>query len=88
MIVRNGQKLGSVLVSREEPSAGPAPEPEPATPVVPVRPPTSGPGSGAPAWREYAAAVTGTPVEEWSTLSRDEIVELLDKPEEELTNGA
>lgn len=43
-----------------------------------MRPPTSGPGSGVAAWREYAAAVTKTAVESWAALSREEIVELLD----------
>lgn len=38
----------------------------------------SGPGSSVAAWREYAAASTGTPVEQWGRFSRDEIVELLD----------
>jgi hypothetical protein len=42
------------------------------------RPPTSGPGSGVTAWRAYAAAVTDSPVESWSELSREEIIELLD----------
>lgn len=42
------------------------------------RPPKSGPGSGIEAWREYAAKMTNSPVESWSTLSRDEIIELLD----------
>lgn len=44
----------------------------------PERPPTSGPGSSIAAWREYAAAVTDSPVESWQSLSREEIVELLD----------
>ena len=43
----------------------------------PQRPPTSGPGSGAAAWRAYAAAVTDSPVESWDSLSRDEVMELL-----------
>jgi hypothetical protein len=30
------------------------------------------------AWRAYAAAVTDSPVESWSELSREEIIELLD----------
>lgn len=30
------------------------------------------------AWREYAAAVTESPVESWGELSREEIIELLD----------
>jgi hypothetical protein len=42
------------------------------------RPPTSGPGSGVTAWRAYAAAVTDSPVESWSEMSREEIIELLD----------
>lgn len=44
----------------------------------PERPPTSGPGSGVAAWREYAAAVTGSPAESWAALSREEVIELLD----------
>jgi hypothetical protein len=44
----------------------------------PQKPPTSGPGSGAEAWRAYAAAVTGSPVESWESLSRDEVKELLE----------
>lgn len=47
----------------------------------PVRPPESGPGSGVAAWREYAAAVTGSDIDAWSSLSRDEIIELLDEDE-------
>lgn len=50
--------------------------------VAPARPPTSGPGSGAPVWREYAAAVTGTDPGEWAGYTRDQIIELLDSPEE------
>lgn len=42
------------------------------------RPPTSGKGSSVEAWREYAAAVTDSPAESWESLSREEIVELLD----------
>jgi hypothetical protein len=42
------------------------------------RPPTSGPGSGVGAWREYAAAVTGSPVESWGALSREDIIAQLD----------
>lgn len=45
---------------------------------TPERPPTSGPGSGVTAWREYAAAVTDSPLESWAALSREEIVTLLD----------
>lgn len=44
----------------------------------PKRPPTSGPGSGVAAWRDYAAALTGSPAESWAALSREEIVDLLD----------
>lgn len=40
----------------------------------PQRPPTSGPGSGLDAWRAYAAAVTGSPVESWAGASRDQII--------------
>lgn len=42
------------------------------------RPPTSGPGSGVTAWREYAAKVTQSPLESWAALSREEIIALLD----------
>lgn len=56
-------------------------EPAPVQPAEPVRPPTSGPGSGADAWRRYAAQVTDSPVDQWAGLSRDEIIELLDDPE-------
>jgi hypothetical protein len=45
---------------------------------TPQRPPASGPGSGVTAWREYAAVVTGSPVESWAALTREEIVQLLD----------
>lgn len=51
----------------------------------PERPPTSGPGSGAAAWRGYAAAVTDSPVEQWGALSREEIIELLDAEGDELS---
>lgn len=92
MIVRKGERLGSVLADKTstEPAPQPAPRPEPAptpeptpTPVVtagpePQRPPTSGPGSGVEAWRRYAADVTDSPLESWSSLTRDEIIELLD----------
>lgn len=44
----------------------------------PRRPPNSGPGSGADAWRRYAAEVTNSPPESWANLSREEIIELLD----------
>lgn len=44
----------------------------------PQRPPTSGRGSSVEAWREYAAALTDSPVEAWQELSREEIIELLD----------
>ncbi|PXY17352.1 hypothetical protein [Prauserella flavalba] len=44
---------------------------------IPQRPPTSGPGSGVAAWREYAAAVTDSPAESWASLSREEIIDLL-----------
>lgn len=40
-------------------------------------PPTSGPGSGADAWRSYAADVTGSPYESWAALGRQEIIDLL-----------
>ncbi|WP_037322995.1 hypothetical protein [Amycolatopsis thermoflava] len=42
------------------------------------RPPTSGPGSGAAAWRAYAAALTGSPAEAWAELSRDEVIAQLE----------
>lgn len=42
------------------------------------RPPASGPGSSVDAWREYAAKVTGEPVEAFAGMSRDEIMQLLD----------
>lgn len=45
---------------------------------VPQRPPTSGPGSGVTAWREYAAAVTESPLESWAAMSREDIIALLD----------
>jgi hypothetical protein len=64
----------------------PAPEPPPPaepTPAATQRPPTSGPGSGAPAWREYAAAVTGRPVGEFAAMGRDDIVALLAEAAEE-----
>jgi hypothetical protein len=44
---------------------------------LPERPPMGGAGSSAGAWRAYAAAVTGTPVEQWSEMSRDDIVAAL-----------
>lgn len=53
------------------------PDPAPAG-DGPQRPPTSGPGSGAQAWREYAAAVTGAPVDSYAALGRDEIIALLE----------
>lgn len=97
MFVRKGQRLGSVLNSPAEVSTGPAGQltdieqeadrqaaaARDAMAAEPQaqRPPTSGPGSGAPAWREYAAATTGTSIEEWAGLGRDEIIELLDDPE-------
>lgn len=46
--------------------------------VQPERPPMTGRGSGVEAWREYAAAVTGSPVDSWQALSKEEVVELLD----------
>jgi hypothetical protein len=54
---------------------------------TPERPPTSGPGSGADAWRAYAAAVTDSPLESWTDMSRDEIIARLDEQgtEAELT---
>lgn len=45
---------------------------------APQRPPASGPGSGVEAWRQYAAEVTGSPAGSWATLTRDEIIELLE----------
>lgn len=42
---------------------------------LPKRPPASGPGSGAEAWREYAAAVTGESPESLADLSRDELID-------------
>lgn len=45
------------------------------------RPPTSGAGSGVAVWREYAAAVTDSPVESWGEMSREDIIELLDSDE-------
>lgn len=69
------RSIGSLLgLKREEP---PAPQAE-ASEKTSERPPTSGRGSGVEAWREYAAAVTDSPVESWESLSRDEIIELLD----------
>lgn len=46
--------------------------------TIPQRPPNTGKGSGAQAWREYAAALTDSPVESWSALSREEISDLLE----------
>lgn len=55
----------------------------PAEPVsdagAPQRPPTSGKGSGVEAWREYAAAMTDLTSESLESLTRDEIIELLDQ---------
>lgn len=96
MIVRKGERLGSVLADKTstEPAPQPAstPTPEPAPPPAepvelnPQRPPTSGPGSGVEAWRRYAADVTDSPLESWSSLTRDEIIELLDS--EGVSHGA
>lgn len=47
------------------------------------QPPTSGPGSGVAAWREYAAAVTGEPVAEFDDMTRDEVIEYLESSESE-----
>lgn len=46
--------------------------------AVGERPPISGAGSTAEAWREYAANMTDSPVDSWASLSRAEIIELLD----------
>lgn len=43
----------------------------------PKRPPLFGKGSSLEAWRAYAAAVSDSPAEAWSALSRDEIIALL-----------
>lgn len=43
----------------------------------PTPPPTSGPGSGADAWRAYAAEATRSPYESWAALNRAEVIELL-----------
>lgn len=61
--------------------------------TVPQRPPATGKGSGAQAWREYAAALTDSPVESWSELSREEIADVLEAegveqpPSSEETSG-
>lgn len=48
--------------------------------TTPARPALSGPGSSATAWRTYAAALTGTPIDDWESLTRDEIIaDLQDK---------
>ncbi|SCL31997.1 hypothetical protein GA0070616_4370 [Micromonospora nigra] len=47
------------------------------TPEGSGRPPMSGPGSGADAWRKYAAEVTRSPLESWSALGRDAIIATL-----------
>lgn len=75
----NGTRRGLLgkAKNRAEPPADETDEP--ATPVVtPERPPPSGPGSGVDQWRRYAAEVTQSPVESWSTRTRDEIIEQLD----------
>jgi hypothetical protein len=64
----------AVRLPEPEPEPDPGPEPKQA---VPQRPPTSGAGSSAPVWREYAAAVLGAPAETYATLGRDEIIALL-----------
>lgn len=51
---------------------------KPADKAGPRRPPQSGPGSGADAWRAYAAAVTGEPAEALAELTRDELIELVE----------
>ncbi|PWW50261.1 hypothetical protein [Actinokineospora spheciospongiae] len=45
---------------------------------LPNRPPTSGPGSSVTAWRSYATAVTGSPVESWDAMSREDIIARLE----------
>lgn len=45
---------------------------------TPARPPISGPGSGVEKWRAYAAEVTGSPVESWAALSREDVISLLE----------
>lgn len=45
--------------------------------TTPNRPPLSGPGSSAAAWRAYAAELTQSPIVSWTNLSRDEIIEQL-----------
>lgn len=96
MIVRKGERLGSVLADKTstEPVPQPAPTPTPSPAPAPTetsapdpqRPPTSGPGSGVEAWRRYAADVTDSPLESWLSLTRDEIIELLDS--EGVSHGA
>lgn len=49
--------------------------------IVSKRPPASGPGSGAEAWRKYAVDETGKPAEWFADMSRDQIVEFLDDVE-------
>lgn len=81
-----GKKRSKLFGRAEEPKAEtqpPPPGPESSEPAIdsdsePVRPPSSGPGSGVEAWRAYAAEVTDSPAESWESLTRDEIIELLD----------
>lgn len=53
----------------------------PPEPELRAAPPLSGPGSGVKAWREHAAAVTDSEVEDWADMTRDQIVERLNTPD-------
>ncbi|MFW6091492.1 MAG: hypothetical protein ACODAF_06405 [Actinomycetota bacterium] len=76
-VAERAARHSAVVVHRGEPR----PEqraPEPPESAGPQRPPVSGAGSGVRAWREYAAAVTGTPVKSWQHMSREQVMVSLD----------
>lgn len=70
------QRKGDAMV--EQATAAPGEKRAVKLPNGGGRPPTSGPGSGVDAWRVYAAKATGMPAEDFATMSRDDVIELLD----------